>query len=71
MSALITTCERIVQDHQCEEYDGVLIDAMTANVIVTVAAALSPENRARIDEIVERRGLVRFVDFCWSHVKAG
>lgn len=68
MSALVTVCERIVQNHQYEKYGGVLIDATTANVIVTVAAALSPENRARIDEIVERRGLVRFVEFCWKHV---
>lgn len=69
MSQLVTVCERIVLNHQHEEYDGVLIDATTANAIVTVAAALSPENRARIDEIVAKRGIVRFVDFVWSSVK--
>lgn len=69
MSQLVTVCERIVQDHQCEKYDGVTIDATTANAIVVVAASLSPENRAKIDEIVERRGIVRFVEFCWSVVK--
>lgn len=70
MSNLVTACERVVQNHQCETHQGVLIDAMTANVIVTVAAALSPESRARIDELIERPGgLVRFVDFCWKHVK--
>jgi hypothetical protein len=65
MSALVTVCERIVQNHQHEEYDGYLIDATTANVIVTVAAALSPANRARIDSVP----LPRFVAFCLNHVK--
>lgn len=70
MSNLVTTCERIVLNHQHETYQGVLIDGMTANVVVTVAAALSPEARARIDEITERPGgLARFVSFCWANVK--
>lgn len=63
--SLITTCERIVQNHQCEKHDGVLIDAQTANVIATVGAALNPTNRARLDAMpVDKAARV-----CWKLVK--
>ncbi len=38
---------RIKENHQYEKIDGVMIDATTANVIVTVYNALSLENRIK------------------------
>ena len=36
---------RIVRDHQCEEVDGIMIDAQTANAVCTVYDNLQPANQ--------------------------
>ena len=48
-----------------------LLDAFTSNALVAVYEALSSENRAKIDNLVKTKaGFMRFVDFCFKHVKA-
>lgn len=39
---------RIVAMHQCEEIDGVLVDATSAQFVVKVYDALNPENQAKM-----------------------
>lgn len=46
-------------------FEGVALDATTANVIVTVCEALSPERLAEVDSFP----LDRFINFVWSCVR--
>ncbi len=47
-----------------------LLDQTTANAMITVHDALSDENKAKIVNMIKtKRGFMRFVDFCWKHVK--
>jgi len=61
----IETCRRIVQNHQHEEVDGVVLDAQTANMLVQVFDALSPKNQAKF----EAMDLAEMVDVGWKVVE--
>jgi hypothetical protein len=61
----IETCRRIVSGHGFEKIDGIIVDTVTANLLVTVYDALNEANQAKFDDIP----LVRLVDFAWSRVK--
>ena len=55
----IEQIRRIVEQHQYEEVDGVLVDAQTAQAIVAVYDALKPENQVKFAAMdVTRAGLV-------------
>lgn len=45
--------------------EGYLMDIQTANLLVTVFAALSPKSRERFGQ----PSLPRLVDFCWKAVR--
>lgn len=47
-----------------------LVDAQTANVVVTVHDALSKDNQKRMEAVMDknRAGFMRVVDFSWSQV---
>ncbi|MFF4699868.1 hypothetical protein [Streptomyces chattanoogensis] len=45
------TFRRIVTLHQCEEIDGVMVDATSAQVVVQVYDALKPENQAKMRDM--------------------
>ena len=71
---------RIVKLHQHETIDGYLVDAITANVILTVYDALNKERfacqQAGREETIQKRidcfecaPLLKLVDVCWRCVK--
>ena len=62
---LLETCERIVERHQYEEFDGVLIDAQTANLYTQIHVKLGAENRARLEGMTTERAL----EICWRLAK--
>lgn len=47
----IALFRRIVENWQYEEFEGVLIDATTANFVCQVYDKLSPENQANFGEM--------------------
>lgn len=57
--------KQIVDRHQAHEIDGHLVDPTTANLLLQVHAALSPENQARFGTVA----LPRLVDLAWKHAK--
>ena len=61
----IDILRRIVDNHQQEKIEGVTVDALTANMLVTIHDALSSKSRAKFDRIP----LKKLVDFGWSMVK--
>jgi len=46
-SPLIDTCRQVLVDRQYQTVDGMLLDAQTANAIVTVHDNLNATNRAK------------------------
>lgn len=63
--AWIDVAARVVEHHQAEEVDGMLLDATTARAMCAVDQALSPENRARFRAMP----LERAVTVTWRLVK--
>lgn len=63
-TATIETMRRIVRERQCEEIDGVLVDATTANVCVRVHDALNETNRAKFAAL----SLAKMVHVAWETV---
>lgn len=61
----IDKCRKILKEHQCRKIAGVMVDASTAHVIVTVHDALSEENAAKFAEFE----IVRMADVAWKLVK--
>jgi hypothetical protein len=64
---LIDVAFRVFERHQYEKHEGVLIDAMTANAVVTVYRALRPDLRERMRTM----DVATVVAFCWKHVSVG
>lgn len=67
------TCERVVKEHTvCRVFafadspKRIVLDAMTANAILTVYKALSPENQAKFDGL----SWPKLAAFAWKHVQA-
>jgi hypothetical protein len=54
-----------VERHQWEKVEGTRIDAVTANMLVTVHDALNEKNQ----ELFETIPLMRLIDFGWRQVK--
>jgi hypothetical protein len=51
----VTAAHEVLEHFSARKVDGVLLDAMTARAIVTVAHALTPESRAKFEAMdVER-----------------
>lgn len=61
----IDAATRIVERHQYEKVDGVLLDATTANALMTVDRALSAANRERFRAMP----LVQAVNVAWKLLK--
>ncbi len=61
----IEALRRIVADHAAARVDGYLVDALTANALVTVYAALSRESKERFGI----PDLSRLVEFAWKRVR--
>lgn len=59
---LLTTCKRIADRWQYEEYDGLLIDANTASLYVQIHEKLSPANREKLESLETGKAL----DVCWK-----
>lgn len=47
----LEAARRVVQNHQHETVDGMLLDAFTASALVQVYDALKPENKAKFDSM--------------------
>ncbi len=60
----IEKIRKIVTDHQCARVAGTMIDATTANAIVTVYDALSETNRAKLAACTP----ARMADIAWKLV---
>lgn len=56
---------RIVERHQAYEIEGHLVDVQTANAMLLVHDALSPENKATFGSV----SIPRFADFAWKSVR--
>jgi hypothetical protein len=63
----IEVLRRIVEGHQAERIDGVMVDVQTAAMLVAVYDKLSVENQQRFDE----PPLGRLVEFGWQQVSRG
>lgn len=63
--ARLPVLQQIVERHQAQEIDGMLVDATTASLLLKVHDALSPANRALFDT----KPLPALVDFAWSVVR--
>ena len=48
MPKKIAQCQKIVEEHQCAAVEKVLVDACTANAVVTVWKALNETNKAKL-----------------------
>ena len=62
---------KIQQDHTAKKIHGMLVDAQTANALITVHDALkkSGNKKTFIDTINKNKaGLVKMVDFAWKQV---
>ena len=59
---LYETLSDIVRDCQYQEIDGIAVDMCTANVVVTVADALNPANRAKLLAL----GVANAADISWK-----
>jgi hypothetical protein len=62
---IITVCRAIVSEHQCQEIDGMLVDALTANMLTKVYDALNETNRAKFGTLT----LSRMVAVGWSCIE--
>ena len=63
-SSRMDTIRQILESSQSQTVDGMLVDIQTANVLVQVFDALSPENQAKVDQVP----LDRLVEWAWSKV---
>ena len=63
----IDVSRRIVANHQYEDLDGILIDAMTANLLVTVYDNLKDKNQTHYHGME----LARAVHIAYKLVKRG
>jgi hypothetical protein len=46
------------------------LDVLTASALSVVYDALSPDHQAKIRDLIRtKRGLMKFVDFSWKHVR--
>lgn len=63
-SSRMDTIRQILESSQSQTVDGMLVDIQTANVLVQVFDALSPENQAKIDQVP----LDKLVDWAWKRV---
>jgi hypothetical protein len=60
----IEAIRTIVAEHQCQEIDGVLVDATTANLLIRVHDALNETNRAKFAALP----ITKMADVAWSLV---
>ena len=60
---------RIVKNKAYEEFDGVLVDMLTANMMVTIYDALSVENQFRLDALLATKPIAIVTGMCWKLVK--
>jgi hypothetical protein len=60
----IEAIRAIRDNHEAKVIDGVLVDANTANAIVTVHDAISPENQKRMLQC----SIVRMSNIAWKAV---
>lgn len=63
-AARIDTLRQIVDRHQHQEIDGMIVDVQTANLLIQVYDALSEGNKAKFDDLP----LDRLVDLGWRSV---
>lgn len=64
MSNPVEAARRVKANSQYEKVDGVLLDLTTANAIVAVADALSPDSRSKLESMdIERAARI-----CWKLV---
>lgn len=61
----IREIEWIVDNHQYKKVQGLIVDAVTARMVLTVFNALSPENQKK----AQTMDLRKFVEFGWRCVK--
>jgi hypothetical protein len=67
--ATIDKLKQIVSEHQYQKIHGSIVDATTANMLVTVRNALSKKNQPNFDKMLETpQGFRKLVDFGWSHI---
>jgi hypothetical protein len=53
-----------------EDSKPMRLDLLTASALSVVYDALSPDNQAKIRDLIRtKRGLLKFVDFSWKHVR--
>lgn len=64
-SSFIAVCRKIVAEHQCQAFNGVLIDAFTASACVQVFDKLNEANKARVGSMDFRR----YIDLVWEVLK--
>ncbi len=60
---ILEICRAIVKRHAAQMVDGVVVDAQTANVIVSVHDNLNPANRAKYAEM---KNIVRMGELAWA-----
>jgi len=64
-SKKIETLRRILKEHQYEKIDGVIVDATTANAIITVYDALNSKFKKRF----ENEKIKQMASIAWSLMK--
>lgn len=67
----VVTNKEAVKLRFAEDSKPVLLDLMTASAMTAVYDALSVDNQAKTRELIRtKRGMLKFVDFSWKHVRA-
>ena len=79
---LIATCRRIVAEHQFKYVseiigvevaetngDAVIVDASTANMLVTLYDTLNDDNKSKFNGCIEKFGVIGFVQMAWECMK--
>lgn len=70
---VIVDAEGATQEELEEEInaqDGMIVDMQTANVVIQVIKALSPENQIKAKKMLETwKGFDKMVNFAWKCVK--
>jgi hypothetical protein len=61
----ITQIQRIVDNHQFEKVNGIIVDGFSASAIVAVFNALSEENK----EKAQSMPIEKFANFCFKQIK--
>lgn len=65
---IIQTCRDIVEHHQADVIDGVLMDAFTASAIVQIHDALNDEHKAKLETIMAR-DVAGATNLVWTLIK--